>query len=169
MESGDYPVFQILGLSQFPHTALELLCWESRSNICHCSEPCFDQRSHVKILCCCASDFYVHSLLSGEPPVARSLWMWCPISQLFSLNYQRTTCQTLTIKMSKTKISCPQKEGRNLLTNCITAERYRLKSMQRWPWYQRHNTGYREFFNLLRILGKITKLTNTDCLEMVQP
>lgn len=98
----------------------------------------FVQRSHVKILCCCANDFSVHRLHSGEPPVSKSLWR--PISQLFSLNYQSTTCQTLTIKMSATKISCPQKKGRNLLTNCVTAEHFRLKSMQQWSWYQRRIT-----------------------------
>lgn len=35
----------------------------------------------------------------------RAFWMQCPISQLFSVNYQPTTCQTLTVKMSATKIS----------------------------------------------------------------
>lgn len=39
----------------------------------------------------------------------RAFWMRCPISQLFSVNYQPTTCQTLTIKMSATKISPSQK------------------------------------------------------------
>lgn len=43
----------------------------------------------------------------------RTFWMWCPISQLFSVNYQPTTCQTLTVKMSATKISPSQKRKRS--------------------------------------------------------
>lgn len=46
----------------------------------------------------------------------RAFWMWCPISQLFNVNYQPTTCQTVTIKMSATKISLLQKEWWNLLS-----------------------------------------------------
>lgn len=41
----------------------------------------------------------------------RAFWMQCPISQLFSVNYQPTTCQTLTVKMSATKISPSRKKG----------------------------------------------------------
>lgn len=46
----------------------------------------------------------------------RAFWMQCPISQLFSVNYQPTTCQTLTVKMSATKISPSRKkkEQRNV-------------------------------------------------------
>lgn len=40
----------------------------------------------------------------------RAFWMRCPISQLFSVNYQPTTCQTLTVKMSATKISPSRKK-----------------------------------------------------------
>lgn len=46
----------------------------------------------------------------------RAFWMRCPISQLFNVNCQLTTCQTLTNKMSATKISPLQKKRWNLLS-----------------------------------------------------
>lgn len=46
----------------------------------------------------------------------RAFWMWYPISQLFNMDYQPTTCQTLTVKMSATKISPLHKDRWNLLS-----------------------------------------------------
>lgn len=123
MVSGDSSDFHILGTSQFSpflilnrrmHGSCRAETWsQQRVPVKRLSlfRATFVQRSHVKILCCCAIDFSVHRLHSREPPVTKSLWTWHPISQLFSLNYQRTTCQTLTIKMSATKISCPQRRA----------------------------------------------------------
>lgn len=54
----------------------------------------------------------------------RVFWTWCSISQLSNVNYQPTTCQTLTIKMSLTKISSLQNEQWNVLS-----EAYRTVSV----------------------------------------
>lgn len=120
---------------------------ESRSNVCHHSEPRLS--TDVTWRSCAAARVTSLFIIS----ILESLQSQSPISQLFSLNYQRTTCQTLTIKMSATKISCLQKEGRNLLANCVTVG-FRFKSMQQWPCYRHHNTGYQEFFILSKFCRK---------------
>lgn len=128
-------------------------------------KPRLSNESHMTNSCCCASDFCVHRLHSGELPVSKSLQTWCPISQLFSLSYQCTTCQTLAIKMSATKISCLQKEGKRICWE--TAERFRFRSMRQWPWCQHRNTGYWKFFIFSQFWWK-SQHWQTDCLGMFQ-
>ena len=79
------------------------------------------QKSHMDILCCAEqnreselSQLHEIILILDSLQWQRAFWMWCLISQLFNMSYQPTTCQTLTIKMSETKISRSLKERSNL-------------------------------------------------------
>lgn len=85
--------------------------------------PLRPMKSHEHLVLCwakCASELspQLHEIILTLDSLQwqRAFWMWCPISQLFNVNYQPTTCQTLTIKMSATKISPLQKERWNLLS-----------------------------------------------------
>ncbi len=85
--------------------------------------PLRPEKSHEHLVLCwakCASELspQLHEIILTLDSLQwqRAFWMWCPISQLFNVNYQPTTCQTLTIKMSATKISPLQKKRWNLLS-----------------------------------------------------
>lgn len=66
---------------------------------------CAEQNLRVNYLLGCMKSSQLWTASSDREPFG----MRCPISQLFSVNYQPTTCQTLTIKMSATEISPSQK------------------------------------------------------------
>ena len=76
--------------------------------------PLMPEKSHEYLVLCWAKSELspqLHEIILTLDSLQwqRAFWMWRPISQLFNVNYQPTTCQTLTIKMSATKISLLQK------------------------------------------------------------
>lgn len=69
----------------------------------------------------CASELslQLHEIILILDSLQWVFWMLPPISQLFNVNYQPSTCQTQTIKMSTTKISPLQNEQWNLLSEAM--------------------------------------------------